>query len=62
MYICVCHAITDRDIREAIERGAGSLSEVQAQLPVAGCCGSCADSARELIESHIESAARPAAA
>jgi bacterioferritin-associated ferredoxin len=30
MYVCVCHAISDRQIREAVERGAESLSEVQA--------------------------------
>ena len=62
MYICVCHAISDRQIREAVDRGAQSLNEVQAYLPVAGCCGRCEDSAREVIESHMESAARPVAA
>ena len=54
MYICVCHAISDRQIREVVDRGAASLYEVQTQLPVASCCGSCEESARELIESHIE--------
>jgi bacterioferritin-associated ferredoxin len=62
MYICVCHAISDRQIREAVDRGAESLYEVQASLPVAACCGRCEDSARELIESHVESARRPVAA
>lgn len=62
MYICVCHAISDRQIREAVDRGAGSLCEVQAYLPVAACCGRCEDSARAVIESHVESTARPQAA
>lgn len=62
MYVCVCHAISDRQIREAVERGAGSLTEVQTYLPVAACCGRCEDSAREVIDSYIESAARPVAA
>jgi bacterioferritin-associated ferredoxin len=62
MYICVCHAISDRQIREAVDRGAGSLYEVQTQLPVASCCGRCEDSAREVIEKQLESAARPIAA
>ena len=62
MYICVCNAISDRQIREAVDRGAGSLCEVQLHLPVASCCGRCEDSAREVIESHIESANRPVAA
>lgn len=62
MYICVCHAISDRQIRETVDQGAASLFEVQMRLPVAACCGRCEDSAREVIESHIESANRPAAA
>jgi bacterioferritin-associated ferredoxin len=62
MYICVCHAISDRQIREAVDRGAESLCEVQAYLPVASCCGRCEDSAREVIESHVESAGRAVAA
>jgi bacterioferritin-associated ferredoxin len=62
MYICVCHAISDRQIREAVDRGAESLCEVQAYLPVASCCGRCEDSARQVIESHVESAGRAVAA
>jgi bacterioferritin-associated ferredoxin len=62
MYICVCHAISDRQIREVVDRGADSLCDVQAYLPVASCCGCCEETARELIAEHLESAARPAAA
>jgi bacterioferritin-associated ferredoxin len=62
MYICVCHGISDRQIREIVERGAASLDQVQAHLPVASCCGCCEESARELIESHIDTASQPAAA
>ncbi len=49
MYICICHQITDRQIRRALEQGASTLGEVQLQLPVGGCCGRCVDSARTLI-------------
>jgi bacterioferritin-associated ferredoxin len=62
MYICLCHGISDRQIREVVDRGAASLDQVQAHLPVASCCGCCEDSARELIEAHADAAARPAAA
>ena len=41
---------------------AESLTEVQAYLPVASCCGRCEDSAQEVIDSYIQSAARPVAA
>jgi bacterioferritin-associated ferredoxin len=62
MYVCLCHAISDRQIREVVDRGAASLDEVQAYLPVASCCGSCADTAREVIETHCERSARSVAA
>jgi bacterioferritin-associated ferredoxin len=52
MYICLCHGITDRQIRRAVEQGACSLGEVQMQLPVGGCCGRCEPAARELIREH----------
>ena len=52
MYICVCHGITDRQIRRVVEQGASSLGEVQMQLPVGACCGRCEPAARELIREH----------
>jgi bacterioferritin-associated ferredoxin len=58
MYICLCHGITDRQIRRAVEQGACSLGEVQMQLPVGGCCGRCEPAARELIEEHAMVAAQ----
>ena len=62
MYVCVCNGISDRQIREVVDRGAGTLTEVQCYLPVANCCGRCEDTAQEVIEGHIESASRPVAA
>jgi bacterioferritin-associated ferredoxin len=49
MYVCVCHGITDRQIRRAVEQGARTLGEVQMNLPVGACCGRCQDCAREVI-------------
>ena len=62
MYVCVCNGISDRQIREVVDRGAESLSEVQTYLPVANCCGRCEETAHEVIEGHLESARRPCAA
>lgn len=54
MYVCVCHGITDRQIRRAVDQGAASLSELQMQLPVGGCCGRCESTAREVIRERVE--------
>jgi bacterioferritin-associated ferredoxin len=52
MYVCVCHGITDRQLRSAVDQGARSLGEVQMQLPVGACCGRCVDSALDVIRDH----------
>jgi bacterioferritin-associated ferredoxin len=62
MYVCVCHAISDRQIREVVNRGAASLDEVQIHLPVASCCGRCEDTAREVIDLQLANLPRTQAA
>ncbi len=53
MYVCICHGITDNQIREALDRGAASLSDVQAHVPVGGCCGRCLPTAQAVVEEHL---------
>lgn len=49
MFICICNAITERQVQAAVTAGATTLSDLQAQLGVATCCGCCADTAREYL-------------
>ena len=37
MYICVCNAITERQVRASVDAGATSLSDLQFELGVATC-------------------------
>lgn len=53
MYVCVCHAVSDRQIREVVDNGARSLFEVQCQLPVGSCCGRCQDTASQVVSEHL---------
>jgi bacterioferritin-associated ferredoxin len=55
MYVCVCNAITEREIRAAAELGARSVEELSSALGVATCCGRCAECARSVLD---EAAAR----
>lgn len=57
MYVCVCNAITDREIRGAMALGARTLADLQETLGVAACCGRCAESAEEVLESAPAAAA-----
>ncbi|GLR14902.1 bacterioferritin-associated ferredoxin [Chitinimonas viridis] len=49
MYVCICNAVTDKQIRRAINDGCGSMRELRMELGVAGCCGKCAPDARALL-------------
>jgi bacterioferritin-associated ferredoxin len=49
VYICLCHGITDSQIRSCVKEGARSLCDLSGQLGVATQCGSCANHAVELL-------------
>jgi bacterioferritin-associated ferredoxin len=49
MYVCVCNAITERQVRASVAAGASTLSDLQFDLGVATCCGCCADTARQYL-------------
>lgn len=53
MYVCVCHAVTDRDIEEAIAEGCCSLRQLREQLGVGKTCGRCARCARETMQCSL---------
>jgi bacterioferritin-associated ferredoxin len=49
MYVCLCNAITEKEVRQAVQLGASSLKHLREGLGVAACCGSCADCAKKII-------------
>lgn len=58
MYICVCHGVTDTQIRETAKAGCRSVSELTMRTGAGSCCGSCIEMASQLIdEVHAPKAA-----
>lgn len=56
MYVCVCNAITESQVKEAVEAGARNLWDLQTELGIASGCGSCKETASEiLMEAHSAS-------
>jgi bacterioferritin-associated ferredoxin len=49
MYVCICSAVTDRQIRDSAEDGASSLRDLRQRLGVASQCGRCARCAHEIL-------------
>jgi bacterioferritin-associated ferredoxin len=54
MYVCLCNAITDHEIRSAVALGARSVADLKSTLGVATCCGRCEDCASQLLEGCAE--------
>ena len=59
MYVCICNAITDKEIRKAAKAGATNLWDLQAELGVASGCGSCKEHAMEILREDAASSAAP---
>jgi bacterioferritin-associated ferredoxin len=49
MYVCICNAITDKQIRKAAAAGVSDLWGLQRELGVASNCGSCKEMAMEIL-------------
>jgi len=55
MIVCVCNNISDREIRQAVELGINSMSDLYKELGVGTCCGKCVSYAREILHEQLES-------
>jgi bacterioferritin-associated ferredoxin len=49
MYICICNAITEREVRECARRGGCTLDDLSMELGVGTCCGRCRPVANEIL-------------
>jgi bacterioferritin-associated ferredoxin len=50
MYVCVCFAVTDKEVEAAVEAGAETCEAVTRACQAGGDCGSC----HEMIENIID--------
>ncbi len=54
MFVCLCHGITDKQIKDAVaEGGVGNMRELKKSLQVGARCGSCVQMAQEIIDLTI---------
>lgn len=50
MYVCVCNAVTERDIYQAVENGAMTVKDLKNTLGVGADCASCVSCAKACIK------------
>lgn len=49
MYVCICNAVTDRDIQRAAAEGCRDLADLTARTGCGGTCGCCRELAGEVL-------------
>ena len=59
MYVCICKAVTEKQIRRAAAQGVDNLYELRESLGVSSGCGSCADMAQEILREHQPRQSQP---
>jgi bacterioferritin-associated ferredoxin len=62
MYICICHAVNDSAIREAVKEGVSSFRDLSASTGCGTQCGSCIKLAREILDRALTEAGAPLSA
>ncbi len=55
MYVCICNAVSDQEIKDAIDRGVDDLQAIKAHLGVATGCGTCAEYTQKVIDEALAS-------
>ncbi|MFA5632830.1 MAG: (2Fe-2S)-binding protein [Porticoccaceae bacterium] len=53
MYVCLCRGVTQKQIRREVLDGAVTYDAIQERLEVGLCCGTCSDTAQEVIADTI---------
>jgi bacterioferritin-associated ferredoxin len=56
MYICLCNALTDRDVRSQCCKGNGSVAMVYRGLGCEPQCGKCVPMVRQMLRESTASA------
>ncbi len=49
MYVCVCKAVTEKQIHAAVQAGARTMKDLREQLGVGADCGSCGSCAKQYL-------------
>lgn len=50
MFVCICSAVSDRQVERAIQEGAHSLDALAGKTGAGACCGSCRPLLLDIIE------------
>lgn len=53
MYICICNAITEKDIHQAVKQGISTMEMLSELTSVSRQCGCCKNHAHQILEEAV---------
>lgn len=60
MYVCICAAVSDRQVVAAVEDGADTVEKLGYVLGLGLGCGCCREQAQQMIDAIAQERRRPA--
>ena len=54
MYVCLCQAVKDSEVRQAVASGVEDVDQLAEALGVGTGCGACRDFAQTLIDEALD--------
>jgi len=60
MYVCICNAVNESAIQQAVENGVTSFRDLSFTTGCGLQCGSCVKLAREVLDKALEKRGAPA--
>ncbi|BDY06572.1 MULTISPECIES: (2Fe-2S)-binding protein [Ferrimonas] len=58
MYVCICHAVTEKQVRQAVDDGATDVKSLKQKLGVGSECGRCIQATLEVIQAQTDAQPR----
>ena len=55
MYVCICNAVKEADLRGVARGGARDATQAYAAIGVEVCCAQCLEFAQEIIDDEMKS-------
>ena len=59
MYVCVCNAVTDSAIRDAVDEGVHNLQQLSRATGCGSDCGSCHEMATDVLQQALAKKREP---
>lgn len=53
MYLCICKALTDKQINQAVGQGARTFGDLSVRFGIGTECGKCVDSIRKFLDACL---------